>query len=80
MCIRDSVNVIKENLYQFIANSRSMIRFLAKWSLEITGASLVGYHTLLSPQQQADFNGMYRSVRNSTRASYVVFRSIYDYY
>ena len=57
-----------------------MIRFLAKWSLEITGTSIVGFHTLLTPQQQADYFGIFKSFTNSTRASSVVFRSVYDYY
>ena len=56
-----------------------MFRFLGKWSLEITGASLVGYN-MLSPQKRSDLQGMGRSITNSSRASYILFRSIYDYY
>ena len=56
-----------------------MFRFLFKWSLEITGAGIVGY-TLLGPQKQSDVKGAYHSIINSSRASYIVFRSIADYY
>ena len=56
-----------------------MFRFLGKWSLEITGASLVGYN-MLSPQKRYDLQGMGRSITNSSRASFILFRSIYDYY
>lgn len=56
-----------------------MIRFLLKWSLEITGVSLVGYHSL-SPQKRADVDGAAKSILHSSRASYILFRSIYDYY
>jgi hypothetical protein len=56
-----------------------MIRFLFKWSLEITGVSIVGY-TLMNPQTQADVKGAYRSIVNSTKASAILFRSVYDYY
>jgi len=56
-----------------------MFRFLFKWSLEITGTGIIGYN-LLGPQQQADVKGAYNSVVNSSRASAILFRSIYDYY
>ena len=56
-----------------------MFRTLFKWSLEITGAGIVGYH-MLGPQKQSDVKGAYHSVINSSRASYIVFRSIADYY
>lgn len=56
-----------------------MFRFMFKWSLEITGASLVGYH-LQTPQKQADLQGIGRSVTNSARASLILSRSVYDYY
>jgi hypothetical protein len=55
-----------------------MFRFLFKWSLELTGAGIVGYH-MLGPQQQADVKGAYNSIVNSSRASGILFRSIYDY-
>ena len=56
-----------------------MFRFLFKWSLEITGASMVTYHWL-APQKRADVDGAARSLLNSSRASLILFRSIYDYY
>ena len=56
-----------------------MFRFLFKWSLEITGTSLVGYH-MLSPQKRADLQGMGRSITNSSRTSLILLQSVYDYY
>ena len=56
-----------------------MFRFLFKWSLEITGASMVGYHSL-GQQKRADVDGAAMSLLNSSRASLILFRSIYDYY
>jgi len=41
---------------------------------------MVSYHGLLTPQQRADCKGGFRSFINSSRASLIVFRSIYDYY
>lgn len=55
-----------------------MFRTLFKWSLEITGVGIVGYH-MLGPQKQADVRGAITSITNSTRASAILFRSIYDY-
>lgn len=56
-----------------------MFRFLFKWSLEITGTGIVGYN-YLTPQHQADVKGAVNSIINSSRASIILFRSIYDYY
>ena len=56
-----------------------MFRFLFKWSLEISGASLVGYN-MLTPQKQSDLYGVFRSFTNSSRASIILFQSVYDYY
>lgn len=56
-----------------------MFRFLFRWSLEITGASIIGYNQLLKPQQQEDVKGAFLSISNSSRASVILFRSVYDY-
>ena len=56
-----------------------MFRFLFTWSLEITGASIIGYH-FLPGQKQADIYGAYRSLVNSSRASVILAHSVYDYY
>lgn len=56
-----------------------MLRFLFKWSLEITGAGIVGYN-LLGQQRQSDVKGAATSIVNSSRASIILFQSIYDYY
>lgn len=56
-----------------------MFRFLFKWSLEITGTGIVGYH-MLGPQKQSDLKGAFNSVINSSRASIILGQSIYDYY
>ena len=77
------INKHQTKSFQFTKSllyNKIMIRFLAKWSLEITGISMVGYYGYLTPQQRADCQGVFRSFTNSTRASSVVFRSIYDYY
>ena len=47
----------------------ALFKFLFKWSLEITGISLIGYHVALKPNQQADLYGLYRSVCNSYKAA-----------
>lgn len=46
--------------------------------MEITGASLIGYHSL-TPQRQADLEGFYRSFVNSSRATKILIQSVYDY-
>lgn len=56
-----------------------MFRFLFKWSLQITGTGIVGYN-LLGPQKQEDVKGAFKSITNSSRASMILFRSVYDYY
>lgn len=56
-----------------------MFRFLFKWSLEITGAGIVGYN-MLGQQKQQDLKGAFRSLTNSSRASVILFQSVYDYY
>lgn len=55
-----------------------MFRTLFKWSLEITGAGIVGYH-MLGPQKQSDVKGAFNLITNSTRASVILFILIYDY-
>jgi hypothetical protein len=46
-----------------------MIRFMAKWSLELTGASILLFN-YQSYEKQQQMIGVYRAVRNSARTVY----------
>ena len=48
----------------------------------VIGTAVTGnvvYWGILTPQQQSDVEGAYRSVVNSSRAAYVLYQSVKDY-
>ena len=49
-----------------------------KWSVGMFGSLFISYH-LLSPQSKANILGAYHSIINSSRATWVLYRSVYDY-